>query len=159
MIAVQWVLSLLLVVAIIFVLLLFFVPAWLERQSRANVKQRQTLAEDIQAQERAARALERALIPYARGRSAHFVAGTAAARERLDALLDGLAAAGSTLAAMRCPTVHDYLLPIQHFWLAPRDAAAIWGDTRRAARLRGQLRRIAADSAAAEAALAAIRAE
>ena len=149
MIAVQWVLSLLLVVAIIFVLLLFFVPAWLERQSRANVKQRQTLAEDIQTQERAARALERALIPYARGRSAHFVAGTAAARERLDALLDGLAAAGSTLAAMRCPTVHDYLLPIQHFWLAPRDAAAIWGDTRRAARLRGQLRRIAADSAAA----------
>ena len=83
MIAVQWVLSLLLVVAIIFVLLLFFVPAWLERQSRANVKQRQTLAEDIQTQERAARALERALIPYARGRSAHFVAGTAAARERL----------------------------------------------------------------------------
>ena len=158
MIAVQWVLSLLLVVAIIFVLLLFFVPAWLERQSRANVKQRQTLAEDIQTQERAARALERALIPYARGRSAHFVAGTAAARERLDALLDGLAAAGSTLAAMRCPTVHDYLLPIQHFWLAPRDAAAIWGDTRRAARLRGQLRRITADSAAAEAALAALAA-
>ena len=150
----QSLLSAVLVILIILLLLIFFVPAWLERQSRANCKQRQTFADDVQAQERAARALERALIPYARGRSAHFVAGTAAARERLDALLDGLAAAGSTLAAMRCPTVHDYLLPIQHFWLAPRDAAAIWGDTRRAARLRGQLRQSAADMAAAEATLA-----
>jgi len=151
---VQSLLSAVLVILIILLLLIFFVPAWLERQSRANCKQRQAFADDVQAQERAARTLERALIPYARGRSAHFVAGTAAARERLNALLDGLAAAGATIGGMRCPTIHDYLLPIQHFWLAPRDAAAIWGDTRRVARLRGQLRQSAADTAAAEAALA-----
>ena len=150
----QSLLSAVLVILIILLLLIFFVPAWLERQSRANCKQRLTFADDVQAQERAARALERALIPYARGRSAHFVAGTTAARERLDALLDGLAAARVTLTEMRCPTIHDYLLPIQHFWLAPRDAAAIWGDTRRVARLRGQLRQSAADTAAAEATLA-----
>ncbi len=150
----QSLLSAVLVILIILLLLIFFVPAWLERQSRANCKQRQTFADDVQAQERAARTLERALIPYARGRSAHFVAGTAAARERLDALLDELAAARATLTKMRCPTIHDYLLPIQHFWLAPRDAAAIWGDTRRVARLRGQLRQSAADTAAAEATLA-----
>ncbi len=150
----QSLLSAVLVILIILLLLIFFVPAWLERQSRANCKQRQTFADDVQAQERAARALERALIPYARGRSAHFVAGTTAARERLDALLDGLAAARATLTEMRCPTIHDYLLPIQHFWLAPRDAAAIWGDTRRVARLRGQLRQSEADMAAAETTLA-----
>ena len=150
----QSLLSAVLVILIILLLLIFFVPAWLERQSRANCKQRQAFADDVQAQERAARTLERALIPYARGRSAHFVAGTAAARERLDALLDELAAARATLTKMRCPTIHDYLLPIQHFWLAPRDAAAIWGDTRRVARLRGQLRQSAADTAAAEATLA-----
>ena len=150
----QSLLSAVLVILIILLLLIFFVPAWLERQSRANCKQRQTFADDVQAQERAARTLERALIPYARGRSAHFVAGTAAAREPLNALLDGLAAAGATIGGMRCPTIHDYLLPIQHFWLAPRDAAAIWGDTRRVARLRGQLRQSAADTAAAEATLA-----
>jgi hypothetical protein len=157
-ITVQSLYSVGLVVAIIIVLLLLIGPAWLERQSRANEKQRQRFADDIQTQERAARALERALIPYARGRSAHFVAGTTAARERLNPLLDGLAAARATVGEMRCPTIHDYLFPIQHFWLAPRDAAAIWGDTRRAARLRGQLRQIAADSAAAEAALAALAA-
>ena len=150
----QSLLSAVLVILIILLLLIFFVPAWLERQSRANCKQRLTFADDVQAQERAARALERALIPYARGRSAHFVVGTTAARERLDALLDGLAAARATLTEMRCPTIHDYLLPIQHFWLAPRDAAAIWGDTRRVARLRGQLRQSAADMAAAETTLA-----
>jgi len=157
-IAVQGLLSVVLVILIIGVLLVVFIPAWLERRSRANCRQRQAFAGDIQAQERAARTLERMLIPYARGRSAHFVAGTAAAREPLNALLDGLAAAGATVAEMRCPTVHDYLLPIQHFWLAPRDAAAIWGDNRRVARLRGQLRQTAADSAAAEAALAALAA-
>ena len=141
MITVQGLLSVVLVILIVGVLLIVFIPAWLERRSRANCQQRQTAADDIQTQERAARALERMLIPYARGRSAHFVAGTAAARERLNALLDGLAAAGATVSAMRCPTIYDYLLPIQHFWLAPRDAAAIWGDTRRVARLRGQCRR------------------
>ena len=157
-IPVQGLLSAVLVILIIVILLIVFIPAWLERRSRANFKQRDEFAIEIAAQERTARGLERALIPYARGRSAHYIAGTAIARERLDTLLGGLAEAGVTLGQMRCPTVYDYLLPIQHFWLAPRDAAAIWGDTRRVTRLRGQLRRIAGDTAAAEAALAELTA-
>ena len=47
----QSLLSAVLVILIILLLLIFFVPAWLERQSRANCKQRQTFADDVQAQE------------------------------------------------------------------------------------------------------------
>ena len=87
------------------------------------------------------------LIPYARGRSAHFVSGTAVARERLAVLPPQLTAAQATLDALRCPTVYDYLLPVKHFALVPRDIGAILTDMHRVARLRGQLRRIAQDTA------------
>ena len=157
-IAVQSLLSVFLVILIIVVLLVFFLPAWLERQSRANCRQRDELGAELQSRLRDVRTLERTLIPYARGHSAHFVAGAAAARERLATLPPQLTAAQATLEAMRCPAVYDYLLPVRHFLLVPRDLGAILDDTRRVVRLRGQLRRIAQDGAAAEAALAALAA-
>ncbi|MBP8947880.1 MAG: hypothetical protein KBG73_03505 [Candidatus Promineofilum sp.] len=150
----QSLLSVFLVILIILLLLIIFIPAWLERRSRANVRQRDALGAELQSRVREARTLERTLIPYARGRSAHFIAGTDAARERLATLPPQFAAAQATLDTLRCPTVHNYLLPVQHFVLIPRDVGAILSDTRRVSRLRGQLRRIAHDSAAAAAALA-----
>jgi TolA-binding protein len=150
---VQSLLSVFLVILIIVVLLVIFIPAWLERRARAHGRQRDELSAELQSRVREARTLERTLIPYARGRSAHFVAGTAATRERLAALPPQFEAAQNTLDALRCPTVHNYLLPVQHFVLIPRDVGAILSDTRRVSRLRGQLRRIAQDSAAAAAAL------
>ncbi len=150
----QSLLSVLLVILIILLLLIIFLPAWLERRSRANGRDRETLGDELQSRLRATRALERMLIPYARGRSAHFVSGTAVARERLAVLPPQLTAAQATLDALRCPTVYDYLLPVKHFALVPRDIGAILTDMHRIARLRGQLRRIAQDTAAADAALA-----
>lgn len=147
------VLSVILVVLIIFVLLIVFVPAWLERRARANRAAREQFAADLQAQERAARRLELALGPYARGRSAHFVACVAAARERLASLRALTGDARATLGQLRLPVVYDYLLPAQHFALVPRDMAAIVADTRAARRLRAQMAAVAEAAAATEAAL------
>ena len=148
----QGLLSAVLVILIIVILLVIFIPAWLERRARAHGRLREELGAELHSRAREVRTLERTLSPYARGRSAHFVAGTAATRERLAALPPQFEAAQNTLDALRCPTVHNYLLPVQHFVLIPRDVGAILGDTRRVSRLRGQLRRIAHDSAAPPAA-------
>ena len=151
--ALQPVLTALLVVLIIFLLLIVFVPAWLERQARANRAAREQAAADLQTQERAARRLELALSPYARGRSAHCVALVNATRERLASLRALIGDATATLGRLRLPVVYDYLLPAQHFALVPRDMAAIWSDTRATRRLRGQMADVAQAVAAAEAAL------
>ncbi|HOU41910.1 MAG TPA: hypothetical protein PK829_11645 [Promineifilum sp.] len=149
----QSLLSAVLVILIIFVLLIIFVPAWLERRARAHAVLREQFAADIQAQERAARRLELSLSPYARGRSAHFVARVDAARERLASVRVLVGDAAATLDALRLPVVYKYLLPVQHFALVPRDAGAILADTRAVRRLRGQLTAVAAAAAAAEAAV------
>lgn len=149
----QSLLSVLLVILIIGLVLVVFVPALLERRARQNAEQSGRFAAELQEHEREARRLELTIAPYARGRSSHFSERATVARERLAALHAHLDAAGDTLAQMRCPQVYRYLLPVQHFVLAPRDAAAIVADSRRVARLRGQLR---AATGAAEAARAAV---
>lgn len=154
----QSLLSAVLVILIIFVVLIIFVPAWLERQARANVAAREQFAADRQAQARGARRLELALSPYGRGRSAHFAARTGAARERLASLATLIDDATTTLDALRLPVVYKYLLPAQHFALVPRDAGAILADTRAVRRLRGQLAAVASAAAAAEAAVAELTA-
>lgn len=154
----QSLLSAVLVILIIFVLLIIFVPAWLERRARDNIAARERHARDLQEQAKGARRLELALAPYARGRSAHFVTGVAAARERLAELNSLIDAAAGTLDSLRLPVVYRYLLPAQHFALVPRDAAAILSDAGRVRRLGGQMRAMGAATTAAEEALAALAA-
>lgn len=149
----QSLLSAVLVILIIFVLLIIFVPAWLERRARANAALHGQFAADIQAQERGARRLELALAPYARGRSAHCVGRVGAARERLASLHALIGDAARMLDTLRLPVVYKYLLPAQHFALVPRDAGAILADTRAVRRLRGQLAAVGAAAAAAETAV------
>ena len=144
-------LSTVIVILIFALVLVIFLPAGLERLGRGNVRRAAQAVTDLQEREREARRLELLIAPYARGRSTHFTAGAAAAREHLNALLAHLAAADATLARVSCPPVRDFLLPVLHFVLAPRDVAAIPLDTRRLARLRRQMR-------AADDKIAAVRA-
>lgn len=152
----QSLVSAVLVILIILVFVVIFVPAALERLSKRNRATRDQRAAEFRAAEVEVRALERQVIPYARGKSAHFRDGAAAARERLAAWLAELGASGAVLAEMRCPEVYDYLLPVQHFALSPRDAAAILADRRRLGRLGNRQRAVAAAEAAARAGVAAL---
>ena len=150
--------SAVLVILIILLVVIVFVPAYLERLSKRNRAERDGHAADLRARELEARAQERQVIPYARGKSAHFRDRAAAAREQLAALLAEVAQAQTGLGAMRCPEVFNYLLPIQHFALSPHDAAAIVADRRRLNRLRNQLRVVDGAAAAAQAAVAELAA-
>lgn len=134
---------------ILVVLVVVFVPIWLERSAKRNRALRLQYAAELEALERDARKLERAITPYARGHSAHFHTAAVAARERVAALDARLAPIGETLDEMRCPQVFDYSLPVFHFLLAPGDGGAILADNRRVGRLRRDLR--AATAAATEA--------
>jgi len=153
---VQSLFSAVLVILIILVLVVIFVPAALERLAKRNRAARDRQAAGLRQAHIEARALERQVIPYARGKSAHFGDRAAAARARLAEWLAALGAAEAGLAQLRCPEVYDYLLPVQHFALSPRDAAAILADRRRLSRLSPRLRAVDAAGAAAGAAVSAL---
>ncbi len=114
-------------ILILILLLVIFVPAWLERTSRGNIARRDEYYAKLADLHRDARRLERSLHSYERTRSAAYRSAALAAGERLQHLTDLLAAAGSTLDSLHCPPVYDYLLPIQHFFNVPSDAG-IFGE-------------------------------
>lgn len=144
-------LSALLIILIILLVLVVFLPAWLERTSRANRSRREEHAVELASHRRDARRLELALQPFEQTQSAAYREAAAVADERIQTLLTRLDALSHTIDTLQIPQVFGYLFPIQHFFVAPRDAGAIVADTRR-------LRQARAESAAAAEAAESARA-
>ncbi len=134
--------SLLTVILVILILLLFlvvFIPAYLERLSRINRQQRDAKREELRTLERDTRRVERRLIPYGDLRSTAYRNAVAIARKQLAETKTRLSVIDQTIAALSCPEVYDYLLPVQHFVLIPGHVAVILSDARQLRKLRGEM--------------------
>lgn len=145
--------SLLIVILVILILLLFlvvFIPAYLERLSRTNRQQRDGKREELRALERETRRVERLLAPYAELQATAYRDAAATAKKQLAETRTKLSAIDESIAALRCPEVYDYLLPVQHFVLTPGHVGVILSDAR-------QLKKLGGEMAQAGAALAKAR--
>lgn len=134
----QTLLAAFLLFLIVLVVVVVFIPAYLERLARVNVTQRDHYRRELQDLDREERRLERLLAPYRRAQSeayqeavGHVDAQLAHIRTEIDAL-------GLLLDSLQCPQLFDYLLPIQHFALAPGHVKAIWDDSRNLKRVKLQ---------------------
>lgn len=132
-----------LIIAILLIVLLVFIPAYLERLSIANRAKRERSIDQLRNLERDARRLERLMAPYLRARSAAYHAIADRANELLADLQANLPHVDAMINHLGCPQVFGYLLPLQHFLSAPRDVTIIISDQR-------QLNRIEAEFLAAE---------
>jgi hypothetical protein len=155
---VQELLSVILVILIILVVAIVFVPAYLERLSRRNRGRRTEYGAELKTLRRERRRLERMLTPYTNSRSAAYREAAAAAGERLRSMTGRLDEVEELLDGLRCPGVSPYLLPVQHFLLAPGEAAQILADARNLGRARAALAAATASAAETDAALEALAA-
>ena len=149
-------LSAALVILIFLLVLVVFIPAYLERLSRVNRSGRAKCTQELRAYERALRGHELALMPYLRLKSAAYREATAEAAGRLQALATALDATEDQIVRLRCPVVYDYLLPAQHFVISPADMGDIIADTRGLRRTGELLARARAAAAESEAAIGAL---
>jgi len=150
---IQTALSAILILVIALLALVVLVPAGLERLSRANRARREAYRQELVARRRDAHGIDQALHPWRGARSAVYREATSAVAARSEALGERLDATAAALAGLRCPTVFDYLFPIQHFLMIPGDATAILSDANRLRRIRAELTAAAGDVEAAYAAL------
>lgn len=155
---VESLLTVLFVILIILVVAILLVPAYLERLSRRNRARRVEYGTELHALRREYRRHERALSPFGQARAAVFRERAGKAQERHQEMAAGLGDAEELLDEMRCPGVFDYLLPIQHFLLAPADVGVILADARRLGRARARLEATAKAGAATQEALDALAA-
>lgn len=126
-----------LLILIILLVLVVFIPAYLERLSRANRLERDRLANETTALERNMLRLERLLVPYTRARSDAYRSIAVRSAAQLETIKEDIVALDGLLSSLRIPTVFGYLLPAQHFVMAPEHIGAIVAD----ARLLGQMKR------------------
>lgn len=153
--------SLLIVLLVILILLLFlvvFIPAYLEQLSRTNRQQRDKKREELRTLERDTRRVERHLTPYSDLHSTAYRNAVATARKQLAETKTRLSAIDQTIAALSCPEVYDYLLPVQHFVLIPGHVTIILSDARQLKKLRGEMMQAGTALAKAQSALDALAA-
>jgi hypothetical protein len=156
---VQSLLIALLVIAIILVLAIVFIPAYLERLARRNRARRAEYAADAQQLRRESGRRERALAPFAQTHAAVYRQGVEAGEKRLRLLSSRLDNVEDLLDELGCPGISThYLLPVQHFLLAPGDVGLILADARRLRLARAALDAAAVDVTATQAALDALAA-
>ncbi len=128
-----------LLILIILLVLVVFIPAYLERLSRANRLKRDRLAADTTELERDVLRLERLLVPFARLRSEAYRSIAVQGAEQLTTIKEDIVVLDGFLTSLRIPTVFDYLLPVQHFVLAPEHISAILADARLLKQMKARL--------------------
>lgn len=142
-----------LTILIVILILVIFVPAYLEKLSRQNRLRRDELHAQLLSIERDSRRYERLLSPYLRTRSAAYLDLASQAADGLKALMESMVNQSVSLDELRCPEVFDYLLPVQHFILRPDHIGAIVTDTRRLRSLTTGMSRLIDSSTSVQAAL------
>ena len=128
-----------LLILIILLVLVVFLPAYLERLSRANRSERDGLAADTTTLERDMLRLERLLAPYTRAHSEAYRSIAVQGTEQLATIKEDIVVLDGLLSSLRIPTVFDYLLPAQHFVMAPEHIGAIVTDARLLRQMKARL--------------------
>ena len=128
-----------LLILIILLVLVVFLPAYLERLSRANRSERDGLAANTTTLERDMLRLERLLAPYTRAHSEAYRSIAVQGTEQLATIKEDIVVLDGLLSSLRIPTVFDYLLPAQHFVMAPEHIGAIVTDARLLRQMKARL--------------------
>lgn len=121
------------------VVVIIFIPAYLERLSRVNLAkaaQYQKLQKELEREERR---IERLLTPYRRARSDMYRSAVGQVDEQLAHTRGEIAGTAQLMGALQCPQLFDYLFPIQHFAIAPNHVNVIVADARTLQRVKSQL--------------------
>jgi hypothetical protein len=149
--------SLLVLAALLLIFLLVlvvFIPAWLERRATTNRARRTACIAETGALDRSSQGLHRTLARYHRAQSQVYRDQAGIAVDRLADLDSHLATLNDMIGRLKCPEMFDYLLPVKHFILFPQDFRSILFDTRQLGRIRNQFQVATGSLAAAETAVA-----
>ena len=132
-------LTALFVILILLVVLVIFLPAYLERLARRNLAQLNEQAAELHKLDRDGRRVERRLATYAGTRSAAYRQGVAAVGEQVEALSARLDSLSTSLSQVRCPEIFAYLFPVQHFVWRTDHIGVVLADARRLRQTRAAL--------------------
>lgn len=150
---IQTALSVLLIIVIVLLVLAVFVPAGLEKLSRANRARFEASTRELAERRSDVSRFADALRPYDDVHSVTFREVARSAGDEVASLARQLGVIEAALANLRTPTVFDYLFPIQHFIILPGDIPAILSD---ALQLRHNRSALAAAATTGERVVAAI---
>lgn len=123
-------------VLIILVVVLVFIPGYLERLSRVNVAKRTQYRQSHKELYRQERHLERLLTPYQRAKSKVYHEAVAQVEEQLSHIREELSNIERQVETLQCPQLFDYLFPAQHFAIAPSHINTILADSKTLKRIR-----------------------
>lgn len=124
---------------ILLVVVLVFIPAYLERLSRVNLAKRSQYHQLQKELDREERRLERLLASYRRAKAEVYRSAVGQVDEQLAQIRAEVSGINQLLDTLQCPQLFDYLFPIQHFSIAPGHITAILNDSRILKRVKLQL--------------------
>lgn len=124
---------------ILLVVVLVFIPAYLERLSRVNLTRRAEYYKLQKKLDREERRLERLLASYRRAKAEVYRSAVGQIDEQLAQIRAEISGIDQLLDTLQCPQLFDYLFPIQHFSIAPGHITSILNDSRILKRVKLQL--------------------
>ena len=124
---------------VILVVVLVFIPAYLERLSRVNLVKRSDYRHSTKELSREERRLERLLTPYRRAKSDIYRLAVGHVDGQLAQINAHLSDIDRLIELLTCPELFDYLFPVQHFAIAPGHIKAILVDSQILKRIKLQL--------------------
>lgn len=142
-----------LIILIMLLIVVIFVPAYLEHLARRNIVRRDEYSVKARESERDLRRYERVLAPYTRARATIYRERAAHAANQLSTFSEQVTKIDNDVSQLRCPEIYDYLLPAQHFILRPEHVGAIVSDTRRLSGIAAGIARATKSEAGVRAAL------
>ena len=124
---------------ILLVVVLIFIPAYLERLSRVNLTRRAEYHRLQKELDREERRLERLLASYRRAKAEVYRLAVGKVDEQLAQIRAEISEIDQLSDTLQCPQLFDYLFPIQHFSIAPGHITSILNDSRILKRIKLQL--------------------